>query len=166
MWMPHDDSFLPDYISQLVDFLEARPQVVLAFGAIDAVDLRDVPLPDLEFYPPAFLEHDPRKLSDSWKLLFWGGGIPFRDIFRKDVVVQQGLYVRPTHESIAADAVRLIVCRWMRLRSLTELKELDGISERDQIRRATPGRWGSRRVAGSDTRILSRPSGIPRSAEH
>jgi hypothetical protein len=77
--------------------------VVLAFGCIDAVTLADEPLDWVKFHPPPFSGHDSQGLGDSLKLLFWGAGIPFRGIFRRDVVVERGLYLRSIHESAAAD---------------------------------------------------------------
>ena len=44
MWMAHDDYYPSDYVSQLVSCLENRPDVVLAYGRLEAVHLDDRPI--------------------------------------------------------------------------------------------------------------------------
>ena len=103
-WMPHDDSFPSNYISQLVAELEQNPDTTLAFGYIKTVSLEDTP-DSLPVYPLPPLESEeawsPRvalRLLTSWNL-----GIPFRGIFRREAVIRDGLYIRPTRGNVLAD---------------------------------------------------------------
>lgn len=95
MWMPHDDSFPSGYIQQLVAALDGDPSAVLAFGAIDAVDLGGAAIPDWTFHPPPFGGARSTGVGDSIRLLFWGSAIPFRGVFRREWATTAGLYLRP-----------------------------------------------------------------------
>jgi len=101
MWMPHDDSFPAGYVPTLVAALEDDPAAVLAFGAIDAVDLDGVAVPGWRFQPPPFQGARATGVGDSIRLLFWGGAMPFRGVFRRDQAVARDLYLRP--DARAAD---------------------------------------------------------------
>ncbi len=94
MWMPHDDSFPAHYIPSLVAALEEDPAAVLAFGAVDAVDLRGAPIPGWTFHPPPFARARWAGVGDSIRLLFWGSAIPFRGVFRRECATRRGLYLR------------------------------------------------------------------------
>jgi GT2 family glycosyltransferase len=103
MWMPHDDSFPPSYVSLLVECLEARPDAVLAFGRIEPVDHDDVPLP-LRFAAPRFGRGGAWTLRDSVRLLFWHPAVPFRGVFRRAVATERDLWIPETRDTIGADA--------------------------------------------------------------
>src|SRR5262245_23801043 len=104
LWMAHDDYYPSNYVSQLVFCLESRPDVVLAYGRLETVDLDDRPtswsarseLPVVE---------ERWSLRVALKLLFfWNIWMPCRGVFRRDVVMQSGLFIRPTYETSDSDA--------------------------------------------------------------
>jgi glycosyltransferase involved in cell wall biosynthesis len=103
VWMAHDDSFSPNYVGDLVAALEENPDAVLAFGEVEQVSL-DGFLPTFPFVPPPVSPAEPWTLASSLRVLtLWQLWIPFRGLFRRDVVEAAGLYVRPTHRNIRAD---------------------------------------------------------------
>ena len=102
MWLPHDDSVPPDYVSRLVSRLERRPEAALAFGRIVPIDLADAPL-RYSFAPALFATRSAWAIRSSIELLFWGPAVPFRGVFRRRVVLDRGLQIRPTLGSIGAD---------------------------------------------------------------
>ncbi len=101
--MPHDDSYPADYIPRLVSCLENRPDAALAFGRVVLVDLDGIDLPSLRIAPCPIQNRRPWTLGQSLKLLFWGAGIPFRGLFRRDLVVQSGLYLPSSDARVGAD---------------------------------------------------------------
>jgi hypothetical protein len=103
MWMPHDDSFPPDYVSALVERLEAQPDAVLAFGRIDPIGRDDARLPQW-FRPPPFGERPGWTIRDSLRLLFWHPAAPFRGVFRRAFVIEHDLWIPDTLDTVGADA--------------------------------------------------------------
>lgn len=93
MWMPHDDSFPAGYVETLAACLDAHPAAVLAFGAMDAVDGAGAPMPGWTFRPPPFARGYSSGVGDAMRLLFWGAAIPFRGVFRREVVVARGHFL-------------------------------------------------------------------------
>jgi glycosyltransferase involved in cell wall biosynthesis len=105
MWMAHDDSYPSDYISQLVSCLESRPDVVLAYGRLETVDLDDRPTSWSARSELPVAPEEPWSLRVALRLLFsWNIWVPCRGVFRRDVVMQSGLLIRPTHEMSDSDA--------------------------------------------------------------
>ena len=51
MWMPHDDSFPPDYVTKLVACLETQPDALLAFGRLHDIELDGSPVAWQRSYP-------------------------------------------------------------------------------------------------------------------
>jgi hypothetical protein len=101
--MAHDDTFSPNYVGDLVAVLEERPDAVLAFGKVEQVSL-DGFLPTFPFVPPPVSPDETWTLSSSLRILtLWQLWIPFRGLFRRDVVEEAGLYIRPTYRNIRAD---------------------------------------------------------------
>lgn len=103
MWMPQDDSFPPNYVSALVERLEAQPDAVLAFGGIDPIGRDDARLPQW-FAPPPFGDGPDWTIRDSLRLLFWHPAVPFRGVFRRAVVIEHDLWIPDTLDTIGADA--------------------------------------------------------------
>jgi len=106
LWMPHDDAYPSDYLAQLVSHLETHPEAVLAYGRLELVRLEDDrPLPWVLHPARPFSENEPGLLRAALRLLlFWSVCVPpFRGVFRREVVVRSGLFIRPTYETVAAD---------------------------------------------------------------
>jgi glycosyltransferase involved in cell wall biosynthesis len=105
MWMAHDDYYPSDYVAQLVSCLENRPEVVLAYGHMEPVDLDDRPI---SFSPRNEL---PVGAEERWSLrvalrllLFWNIFVPCRGLFRRDLVMESKLFIRPTYKTADCDA--------------------------------------------------------------
>lgn len=103
LWMGHDDSYPPGYVTELVSALEERADAVLAFGRVEQVSL-DGFLPTFPFVPPPIAPDRPWSLGSALRLLtLWQLWIAFRGVVRRDVVERQGLYIRPTRNNMRAD---------------------------------------------------------------
>jgi hypothetical protein len=103
MWMPHDDSFPPEYVAALVEQLEGDSDAVLAFGDIEPVDVDGAALPSW-FGPPPFAGSARWTIRESLRLLFWHPAVPFRGVFRRAAALERGLWVPDTPDTIGADA--------------------------------------------------------------
>ncbi len=102
MWMPHDDSFPRDYVRVLVRALEQRPDAVLAYGYLELVSDDQL----LARLPAG----DPNECGSSWtrrqlvELLFRHEiGVPFRGVFRRDVILERKLWLRATRDTRWSD---------------------------------------------------------------
>ena len=103
LWMAHDDSYPPTYISELVAAMEEHPDAVLAFGRVEQVSV-DGFLPTFPFTPPPISPDEDWSLASSLRLLtLWHLWIPFRGLGRRAVVEESDLYIRPTYRNIRAD---------------------------------------------------------------
>lgn len=105
LWMPHDDVYPSNYIPELVTTLEQRPEAILAFGRMEHIYLDGSPLTHRRVLPPPISDQEPWSFGLALRILLWGAGRPFRGLFRRDVVVESGLYIRPTHETVIADVL-------------------------------------------------------------
>jgi len=103
VWMPHDDSYPPGYVGELVAALEARPDAVLAFGEVEQLSA-DGFLPTLPFSPPPVSPDASWTFGSALRMLtLWQLWFAFRGVVRRRVVVEHDLYVRPTRRDIRAD---------------------------------------------------------------
>lgn len=103
LWMAHDDSYPPSWVPALVGRLEAEPAAMLAFGGVEQVSL-DGFLPTFPFSPPPVGRDAPWSLDDAVRCLtLWQLWIAFRGVFRREVVVERNLYIRPTRGNVRAD---------------------------------------------------------------
>jgi glycosyltransferase involved in cell wall biosynthesis len=104
LWMPHDDTFPPDYLPRLVDALDRNRDAVLAFGRIDSAwhEPRGQPAPA---HPdPPLDPGEPWTIRVVLRLTTeWNPGIAFRGLFRRQPLRDRGLFIRPTHRGINAD---------------------------------------------------------------
>ena len=109
-WMPHDDSFIPCGLEELVARLETIPNAVLAYGPTEAVDLTGTALPHLNrLAPPPITDQDPWTVRVSLRL-FWDGLFEgaFKGLFRRDQVMAVGaLY--PFHVPTGLPGTVLVV---------------------------------------------------------
>jgi glycosyltransferase involved in cell wall biosynthesis len=105
LWMAHDDRYPSEYVSQLVSCLENQPDAVLAYGRLEPVHLDDQPT---SWSPRSDLPVAPEErwsLRVALRLLFfWNIWVPCRGVFRRDVVMQSQLFIRPTYETSDSDA--------------------------------------------------------------
>jgi glycosyltransferase involved in cell wall biosynthesis len=103
LWMAHDDSYPPNYVTDLVAALETHPDVVLAFGSVEQVSL-DGFLPTFPFVPPPIDPQAEWSVAAVVRLLTrWQLWIAFRGVVRREVVEQSNLYIRQTYRNIRAD---------------------------------------------------------------
>jgi len=103
LWMPHDDSYPPKYISELVSALEDHPDAVLAFGRVEQISM-DGHLPTFPFSPPPIAPDEEWSLASSLRVLtLWHLWFAFRGVVRREVVARSDLYIRQTYRNIRAD---------------------------------------------------------------
>jgi len=97
MWMPHDDTFPPDYVPLLRAALDANPDANLAFGSVRPIDLDGAVVPEmLQFYgdPPIELGRLARAREASTLWHRWSMWIPYRGLMRRRAVVRHRLFLR------------------------------------------------------------------------
>ncbi len=104
-WISHDD-IIPDFnLPTMVDYLESHPDVVLCHGARIVTDLYGRLNPNIQYLDGNF----PITNDDKWdfeltlNLYFLGYCTDFTGLFRKDILDQYGLYLRPTKRLIDAE---------------------------------------------------------------
>jgi len=104
MWMPHDDSYPGEYVSQLVSALEHDPDAVLAYGRLETIAVDGCPVPG------PVRSALPVDSDDVWSvrvalrlLFFWNIWITFRGLMRREIVMQSRLFIRPTLDLVEAD---------------------------------------------------------------
>ena len=98
MWMPHDDTFPPEYVPLLRAALDANPSANLAFGSVRPIDLEGALLPKMvRFYvdPPIELGRLARAREASVLWHRWSMWIPYRGLMRRREVLRRRLFMRP-----------------------------------------------------------------------
>lgn len=104
MWMPHDDLYTGEYVSQLVGALECNPDAVLAYGRLEISSVDGSPVPRRIRSVLPVDSQDPWSVGVALRLLFfWNIWITFRGLMRKETVMQSHLFIRPTLDLIEAD---------------------------------------------------------------
>ncbi|MGA0557672.1 glycosyltransferase family 2 protein [Larkinella sp. VNQ87] len=104
-WMPHDDSYPAEYISQLVDYLENNPDRIVAFGQLNGISYDGAqPVPAFCNQPvPTLTGHYYPLREALWMVMFWTIGIPFRGLFRREPLLRANLWIHPTKDNVAPD---------------------------------------------------------------
>jgi glycosyltransferase involved in cell wall biosynthesis len=105
-WMPHDDSYAPDYIMRLVEFLEDRPDVILAFGEMHRIALDGTDITNHR----RLEQWESLTADNSWSTpqvvklhLKWNLAYGFRGLFRLQPIQEKRLYMRETYQTVGAD---------------------------------------------------------------
>jgi GT2 family glycosyltransferase len=97
MWMPHDDTFPPEYVPLLRAALDANPGANLAFGRVHPIDLDGAVADDMvRFYvdPPITLGTRARAAEAIYLWHHWSIWIPYRGLMRRREVVRRRLFLR------------------------------------------------------------------------
>ena len=106
MWMPHDDHYPDHYVPRLIEALESDPAAVAAFGQRRLLYLsgrRPVGEPRLD-EPPRFFFDMPWSPWQTLRLLVsWNIAVPFRGLFRRRLLVENGLFLPCAVDGVAAD---------------------------------------------------------------
>jgi glycosyltransferase involved in cell wall biosynthesis len=104
VWVSHDDSYSPDFISKLVEALEQNPDAVLAYGHVVRLDINNERLTYLSPRVPDSAKA-PGVLS-AYRCVA-SACLQFHGVFRRQFLVARQLWIRPTVENIAADMLWL-----------------------------------------------------------
>lgn len=104
-WMPHDDTFPAGWYSGLVEHLDRRPDTLLAFGPLIAIDLenRELPASAVHCRPPPWDSPERWSARDAYRMLRGEAWVPFRGVFRREPIVAAGLFMRSTYCNQSAD---------------------------------------------------------------
>jgi hypothetical protein len=97
MWMPHDDTFAPEYVPLLRTALDANPSANLAFGRLRPIGLDGETLLDKLnacAEPPIELGRLPRVDEAIYLWQYWGIWIPYRGLMRRREVLRRKLFLR------------------------------------------------------------------------
>ena len=100
MWMPHDDTFPPEYIPLLRAALDSHPDANLAFGSLRPIDLDGEVIPDKVQVcgaVPIELGRLPRVEEASYLWQHWSIWIPYRGLMRRREVLRHRLFLRRGH---------------------------------------------------------------------
>jgi glycosyltransferase involved in cell wall biosynthesis len=100
IWVSHDDSYSADFISKLVKALEQNPGAVVASGRAERIGINGEPLTYLTPKIPA--EPNAPGALLAYRVAM-SGGLQFHGLFRRRMLVDRELWIRPTVENIAAD---------------------------------------------------------------
>ena len=104
IWVSHDDSYSADYIMRLVEALEKNPDAIMAYGQVERIDLNGKPL---TYAPSRIHHHDgPPGVLTAYRIVT-SAGLQFHGVFRRSLLVDRELYIRPTASNIAADMLWL-----------------------------------------------------------
>jgi hypothetical protein len=97
MWMPHDDTFPPEYVPLLRAALDSNPDSNLAFGSLRPIDLDGKLIRDKVkecVAVPIELGRLPRVEEASYLWQHWGIWIPYRGLMRRREVLRHRLFLR------------------------------------------------------------------------
>jgi hypothetical protein len=101
-WMPHDDDFPPGWLDTLAGRLSERPDAVIAFGRVAAIEPDGTPMPLAVKHPRAEPADRLSSVSAAVDLLV-NGGVAFRGLFRRAPVVEHGCFIPRTRDGVHAD---------------------------------------------------------------
>ncbi|MGA3187564.1 MAG: glycosyltransferase family 2 protein [Bryobacteraceae bacterium] len=122
IWISHDDSYSADYITQLVEAMEENPDAVLTYGQVKRIDLNGKPL---TYVHPRIRDYGNPGFLTACRIAM-SAGLQFHGLFRRQVLLDRQLYIRPTVNNIAADMLWLfavaMIGRMVFVESCTFLK--------------------------------------------
>ena len=142
LWVPHDDTNAPGYVSALVDCLERDPGVMLAFGSVSVTRSDGAP-------PLSVTALEARK--ETWTqrsalrtLMFEHHWLPhFHGAFRREPVVSRELWIKTTAGNVEADLYWIFG-----LGLLGELRYVSGCSYVKRVHGSNVSvGWGARRMS-------------------
>lgn len=102
VWVSHDDSYSADFVTKLVEALEAQTDAVLAYACAQRIGLTGEPTPHLAPKIPA-KSIAPGPLT-AYRVAL-SGGLQFHGLFRRQWLIDRELWIRPTVQNIAADMI-------------------------------------------------------------
>lgn len=100
VWVSHDDSYSSDFIVKLVQALERDPRAILASARPERIGMNGERLTHVKPKLPV-PEHAPGPLQ-AYRVAM-SGGLQFHGVFRRRMLLERKLLIRPTIGNIAAD---------------------------------------------------------------
>jgi glycosyltransferase involved in cell wall biosynthesis len=100
VWVSHDDSYSVDFITKLVEALEANPEAMLAYARVERISMSGERLTKIK---PKLPGHSSRPGPLTAYRIALGGGMLFHGVFRRQWLLDRNLWIRPTIHNIAAD---------------------------------------------------------------
>lgn len=104
-WMPHDDGFPTCDLIRLVAEMQAHPRAAIVYGPTIATDFDGVSMPECDQpQPHPIADGEPWTLRHSLDLIpkgYCNGA--FKGLVDRELVLANGLFIRPTWRSIHAE---------------------------------------------------------------
>lgn len=101
-WMPHDDDFPSGWLDLLSRQLTGRPELVMAFGRIEPIELDGAPAALAIKHPRAGAVARMASVRNAVDILV-SGGVAFRGLFRRAPVVDRRRFIPRTRDCVHAD---------------------------------------------------------------
>jgi glycosyltransferase involved in cell wall biosynthesis len=102
IWVSHDDSYSPNFLKTLAQALNENPDVIVAHGMVQRITLDGKPLPSPSI--PRRRESGAPNPVRAYRTTLNGLHV-FHGLFRRQPLVDRRLWIRPTPENVAADAL-------------------------------------------------------------
>ena len=102
LWVSHDDSYSPNYLSALAQALNENPDAIVAHGQVRRISLEGQPLgsPPIPRHPDSGAPNAFR----AYRVTLNGQHV-FHGLFRRQPLADRQLWIRHTPENVAADAL-------------------------------------------------------------
>ncbi len=102
LWVSHDDSYSPGYIAELAKALDDNPAAIAAHGRVERITLGGERLLSPPPPPPGYGRR-PNPLR-AYRIMLSKLHV-FHGMFRRRMLVDRQLWIRPTAANIGADAL-------------------------------------------------------------
>lgn len=104
VWVSHDDSYSPNFITKLVEALEQNPDAILSYGGVERISMTGV---RLTYITPRIPDsRRPAGPLTAYRVAL-SRCLQFHGLFRRKILVDRQLWIRPTVKNIAADMLWL-----------------------------------------------------------
>ncbi len=104
LWMAHDDSYSPNYVTALVYALEQHADAIVAYGTFEGIFPEGARIILPKAVP--FSNTEPWTMHTAFRMfLDHQLGPAFHGVFRREPILQKGLFLLTTRDANAADFV-------------------------------------------------------------
>ncbi len=105
LWVSHDDSYPPDYVAKLARALEEHPGAIVSYGRVERIHLDGTPAKYVtRRLPPNGPPAGPMR---AYRVVV-SAGLQFHGLFRRRMLLERELWIRPTDGTAFADVMWLL----------------------------------------------------------